>query len=314
MKKFLFLLFLISITYSFSRDKAYFTGPLLTPSADNLEPNQMNLQPYIYVIDNYAKYDSSWHHLTTNTDLSINSELYVQLGLLKFLDVTFDFFASYNKLDDIDSFEYGDTTVTFGLQILKDEKGTFKPSIRLCLEETFPTGKYKKLNPNKNGIDSSGSGSYETGINLVFSKIVYFIKNHPINLRLSFNQSIPTKVKVEEFNTYGGGFNTSGKVRPPFSFVLASAFEFSFTKHFIYAMDFVYQRSSSTKFHGENGTDQYGNIASNTSGSSVLFSMAPALEYGFTENLGILAGAWFSVFGKNSKDFKGGVASVTYTF
>jgi hypothetical protein len=39
----------------------WYTGPLLAPSAHILPPGMFNVQPYLYITNNHAKYDESGH-------------------------------------------------------------------------------------------------------------------------------------------------------------------------------------------------------------------------------------------------------------
>ena len=55
---------------------------------------------------------------------------------------------------------------------------------------------------------------------------------------------------------------------------------------------------------------EYKNISSSRSPDSA----DPVIEYNWSENLGVLGGAWFSVYGRNSLAFVQGVFSVCWTF
>nr|NGX33568.1 hypothetical protein [Candidatus Anoxychlamydiales bacterium] len=87
-----------------------------------------------------------------------------------------------------------------------------------------------------------------------------------------------------------------------------------FTQRWVFAMDIAQTYSGKTTFKGIPGTNQDGSIASNTKKNSNQTSLAPAIEYNFSANLGMLAGAHFSLRGKNATDFKSGIISATYTF
>lgn len=312
-KTIFFYLFLPTMIFTKEYIPLY-TGPLITPSAENLYPGQANIQPYLFVLDSSAEYDSSWHHHSKNTTLSINCLTYLQFGILNFLDGTLKLTGFYNNTKNKNVIEFGDTTFELGFQLLREKKNSKIPNIRLVISQRFPTGKYKNLNPNNLKIDAVGIGCYETFLSLNTSKIVYWIKKHPTNFRFSLSYSLPSKTHVKGFNSYGGGYNASGKVTPPNLFVAAFAFEYSFNRTWVYAMDFLYTKTNKSKFSGNPGTTIKGDLASNTLPSSDLISIAPAIEYNFSKNLGIITGAWLSIKGKNIDDFISYVFSVTYTF
>src|SRR5207249_1786766 len=85
--------------------------------------------------------------------------------------------------------EWGDTTGTFGFQLAKQDK--CRASLRLTVGESFPTGKYQHLSPHKHGIDATGSGAFETIVGFNVSKIVFWQKLHPMNLRSSISYVMP---------------------------------------------------------------------------------------------------------------------------
>lgn len=314
MKKFILtFLFTTLLTWSFA-DKPknetvqgpWFTGPLLTPSGTNLDPGACNVQPYLF----YTDFDS---HSGPHT-YTIEEANFIQYGILKWLDVTFFFHLFYNQKHHRDSFGYGDTSITFGIPLLVQVRHTPTPSIRFTIQESFPTGKYRNLDPDKLSIDSFGSGSFRTKFAIDIAKLVFWMKNHPMNLRLFIPISIPSLVQVRGFHTFGGGYNTYGKIRPPYVFAPCGSVELSLNKNWVYAMDICYEYDSKSTFSGNPGTDIDGNKASNGGPASQIFSIAPAIEYNVNENFGYITGVWFSLATKNASDFVSYVFSFTYTF
>ncbi|KPK32956.1 MAG: hypothetical protein AMS24_02680 [Chlamydiae bacterium SM23_39] len=315
MKKYFFYSLFILFSTAFVQEYTpWYTGPLLTQSADNLSPGQGNIQPYLFVLDSFAEYDSSWHRHRVDKTIVTNTLLFLQFGIFQFLDGTLRLSGFYKHKKNKDIVKLGDSAFEFGIQLLKDKKNSNIPSVRVVISERFPTGKYDNLNPNKGGIDATGKGCYETFVSLNLSKIVYWIKMHPTRFRLSLSYSFPSKVSVKNFNSYGGGYNTSGKVTPPNLFITSFSFEYSFNRNWVYAMDFLCLKAKKTKFSGNPGTTIDGKTASNAPPSLIQISIAPAIEYNFSKNLGIITGAWLSIAGKNVEDFISYVFSVTYTF
>jgi hypothetical protein len=318
MKKFFtILLCLLSLTlslHSVNKNKKYdpwYTGSLLAGGAVNQAPGTWSTQPYLYVLKDYAVYNSSWKKETVPYAITVNPTCDYQVGITNWLDVTLTVQAIYSQNNTYRATEWGDTTVEFGFQA-KYETDTW-PNIRLTLTESFPTGRYNDLSRTRSSVQATGSGSYETYFTLDMSKVVYWIPWHPINLKLTSIYTIPTKVNVKGFSSYGGGHDTDGKVTPGNNFTTIVAFEFSFNQQIVYAMDISYLITSKTKFSGNNGTIE-GEDAINTAPESQQLSLTPSMEYNFTANAGIIAGAWFSVMGKNSIAFTGGVVSLWMSF
>ncbi|MBN1915194.1 MAG: hypothetical protein JW769_04830 [Parachlamydiales bacterium] len=313
---FLALMLCVSNVYAkksgYDLEDFFYTGPLITPSASNLIPKEICLQPYLFVFDYYGEYNHAWKKHSTTKSFSVNPLIFVQTGITQWLDVTGVFNGYYNKKDKEDTFKYGDTSITFGIQLSRET--THIPDMRITLSESFPTGKYQKLAPQKEGIDGVGSGSYVTTCAFNLSKILEWFQQHPINTRMSLAYSFPSNVHVQGFNTYGGGYNTNGTVKPGKLLSADFAFEYSFTGRFVYAMDFVFTYNSSIRFSGNVGTNNDGSLATMTSPEAYRFSIAPALEYNFNRNFGIIGGVWTSLAGKNSTDFISGVISLVATY
>ncbi len=317
MKKILLSMLIFPLLCFSTEKKGYdpwYTGPILADSAKTLSYGQFYVQPYLYVLDSTGRYNTAWGHQSGSDELSTQIEVQLQIGLIDWMDITFDAYGGYNKESNKEALVFGDSSVKLGFKLLKDKKGSWEPNIRFVIREYFPTGRYQKLNPDKYGIDASGTGAYETDFGLRASKIVYWLTWHPMKFTFNIDYKIPTKVDVKGFNSYGGGYNTDGKVSPGNNFTFIFSIEFSFTQRWVYTMDIAQSYNDPVKFSGIAGTATTGQTASNTAKSSSQTSLTPGLEYNFNKNLGIVGGAWFSVFEKNSSKFKGGVLSLAYSF
>src|SRR5690606_33928892 len=105
------------------------------------------------------------------------------------------------------------------------------------------------------------------------------------------------------FNSYGGGFGTKGRVHPGGSFQADFGLEVALTQNWVLANDLVYTFQNATHFSGNPGTVSPGGApASVRSPYSDNLSLAPAIEYNFNSNLGLLVGTQFSVYGRNSSN------------
>jgi len=62
------------------------------------------------------------------------------------------------------------------------------------------------------------------------------------------------------------------------------------------------------------GTNAAGNFVNTRAGSSVSFALAPAIEYNFTSNVGLIAGIEFSVAGRNTSSYIAPQMALTIAF
>lgn len=284
----------------------WYTGPLLTPPANILSPGYFNIQPYLFLTNNYARFDESGKSHDIPNLRVVNPSLIFQFGITSWMDGLVSFQGVRSALQKHSSVNWGDTSFGLGFSLLKE--GPYNPALLIALTETFPTGKYDHLKAYKHGTDATGAGSYETKFSFNISKVIWWVPLHPMSMRLSLNYTVPSLVSVHGLNAYGGATNTHGKVCPGQGFQGDFGYEYSFSQMWVFALDVVYTYSAKTTFSGHKGSAP-------TSGPfNDQLSFAPAIEYNPNENFGILGGVWFSAWGRNSFNFLSGVMSLEYTF
>lgn len=311
----------------------WFTGPLLTPSPNVIPGGHFNIEPYVYYGATTARYDSGWHPVKVPKFSQFRVQVPIQIGLTQWMDFAITPQMIHSWSQGSATTKFTDLPVQFDFQLQHDRPGlNWHPGIRFTVKETFPTGKYQHLNPNKNKTDISGSGSFATGFAVVIGKLFHFTGVHFLNTRFSASYTYPAPVHVRGFNTYGGGYGTAGKVLPGNIFNFLFGAEYSMTHRWVLALDAACTVSSKTRFHGTPGFSaplvpaNVGSVPSNPLGltgsseattggpASARFSLAPALEYNWNANLGIIAGAIFSVAGRNSIRYASGSAAFNYYY
>lgn len=303
----------------------WFTGPLLAIAAQNEEPGHFSgyINTGIALSDNI--YDQHWalvdqqHYSTSVT----TSEL--SWGLTDKVDVQYDFIYKINQHERRSYEHIGDTVVTLGYQALT-QKQNHGPDLRLIIQEILPTGLYNQLTPILNGVEATGSGSYQTllGINLQY--LSQLTPEHYLNSHLNIGYNFPGDVSIQGLSVYGGTSATRGTINPGNSVNIDIAEELSLTQNWAVVIEanFNYQRASS--FRGTVGTRQAGDpspvsshfpYAKNQflptkfnignpeigSGNQDQITLAPAIEYNMSENFGVISGVWLTVAGKNTIQF-----------
>lgn len=284
----------------------WYAGPLLTPSAHVLPMGMINIQPYLFITNNYAQFNLQRKTHSIPHLFQTNTTFFFQTGIMPYVDVTFGPQFLTNHQNGVSYQGMGDLGVYFGITLLTETP--YIPALKLSLSQSFPTGKYQKLDPKKQGLDALGSGAYQTKISLNASKVVWWWTLHPMSFRLSLGYSLPSQICVKGFNAYGGDVDTKGRVFTQGAYSAAFSFEYSLTQRWVFATDFSYSYSEKIGFQRLAGTD----IA--THPISEQLSIAPAIEYNFTSSIGALAGIWFPVYGKNTLQFLSGVLSLTAAF
>ncbi|MCB1827279.1 MAG: hypothetical protein KDH94_02555 [Coxiellaceae bacterium] len=217
----------------------WFTGPLLAPSGTTFPKGQIGFQPYVFYTDDYGVYNHLWKRENTRDTHTVNPEMAIFVGLTDSTELQFTLPYFVNTRNGQSSRGFGDFGIQFGYQVLREKAHTWIPDIKLTLAETFPTGRFENLSPSLNGTDAFGSGSYQTSVGLTFQKMVHFSGQHYLRGRWNFTYTMPTKVYVHGLNAYGGVANTDGIWNLGNHFSTDLAFEYTITRHWVPAIDFL---------------------------------------------------------------------------
>ena len=278
--------------------KQWFTGPLFTPMAITPEKSHPGLEVTVGFKNRYGIYDSNWSIKNTPDLWSIFNYYDLQLGFSSVLGMEVIGSWTNNFRQGASSTHIQDTTVRLGFQVTKEVPGTWIPDFRIIIQEVFPSGKYRNLNPSKKGTDLTGIGSFQTGIYLAFQKLFNFQNGHKYQMRFSAGYFVPAPVHVKGFNAYGGGYRTDGTAYPGNYISVFCSGEYNLNKHWALSFDSNFQYNFKGRFSGKKENLGLGQKPDVISPEAVMFTLAPELEYTFTKSTGMLLGAWFSVFGK----------------
>ncbi len=286
----------------------WYAGPLVTGSAVNAMPGEAVVQPYLFTTVTYGSYDGSRKNRNIPNILTLNPLYYIQTGVTDWLDTYVTISPIFNRQSGEWASYSADSSLAFGIQFQKETP--YLPYVRLTISETLPTGKYDKLDPQKNGLDATGGGSYNTTFSFNLSKVFWWSKLHPMSIRSNMIYTFTTPTHVDDLNAYGGGLGTDGKVKPGNSLGIDIGYQYSLSQRWVFALDAIYLYFNSSNFSGKKGVDSNGTPFSVGSPSGDQLSFAPAIEYNPSSTFGMVAGIWFTATGRNSSSF----ASLVYTF
>lgn len=283
----------------------WLTGPLLSPFGYVIDKGHVNFEPYFYANSLYGRYDSHWKARNTPNLYNLSTQLYTWYGFANRWDIAVAPQFSWNHTSGASHWVLNDIPVLLEYQLVYERPNRWQPAVKLSFLATIPTGKYQKLNPQKKGTDLSGLGSWQPGIEIAFQKLFHRV----FVLHYSISYTIPTAVHVKGLNAYGGGHKTRGKVYPGASLLTILGLEFSLSQNWGAALDIQYLHQNRTRFVGRKGTT--GMLPNQMGGASnEQLSLAPAIEYSWSSNFGILAGAWFSIAGRNATEFASGIFAI----
>ncbi|HSX12686.1 MAG TPA: hypothetical protein VLF61_04265 [Rhabdochlamydiaceae bacterium] len=291
----------------------WLTGPLLTPTSQTVAAGYMNIEPYVYFNVFTGAYGNDWNKVSAPNFYNVNFSLPAYFGLTEWMDIQILPQANYNKTQGTSSLVFGDFLFTADFQLLRETPENSLPGLKFYVLETFPTGSYQKLKPERLRTDAGGKGSFQTEVGLVIGRLIHISGVYYANLRLNPFYNYLAPVHIKGFNFYGGSRDTSGRIYPGSQIGYFFGAEFTLSKNWAFAFDSVGFYTTKTHFSGRPGTNP------KTGAPNVLslppqwqFSFAPAIEYNFSQSVGIIAGSWFTVAGRNSPRFISGVLAINY--
>jgi hypothetical protein len=265
-----------------SLNDAWWTGPMLAASAATLLRGHSLIEPYLY--DVIGAHSNGFGSLT-----------YVLYGLTDKLTVGAIPTGGFNKVSDgpsSSSIQRGDIPLQAQYRLTQFHVGSWIPATALNVQESFPTGRYDQLGDRPS--DGFGSGAHTTTLGL-YSQMYFWLPNQRIlRMRFDTSQAFSSNVNVEGVSVYGTAAGFSGQAKPGNSFLADPSWEYSLTRSWVLALDTTYRHNSNTRVTGDNlpapsGMQDLSSVRLN-SGSSEVFAFAPALEYNWRPNLGVLLG------------------------
>jgi len=293
-----------------------FTGPLLTTSSGVVPPGHVNVEPYLYVIKSYGNYTGNWKAVRAPIPVwSMDLRLPIKFGIYDRFGISLNGAISHRYSKDGSATVFGDIPIGIDYQLLKrGPRGIRTPAVKLTVTQIFPTGKYQHLNPDKRNLQVGGSGVFATIFSVTAGQAFIFENDHALSPRASINYTINPVVHVSGSNAYGGAPDTHAKVYRGNTLNAFFGLEYSLTKRWVVAMDLQYRSRRKTTYRGNPGHSPEGERLSLSGPSGEQLSFAPALEYNWSSQMGLIAGTWFTLTGRNSDQFASGVAAFNYYY
>ncbi|MBM3184606.1 MAG: hypothetical protein FJZ64_04810, partial [Chlamydiae bacterium] len=151
----------------------WYTGPLITPSATMIPPGKAMIQPYIYFTDTYGAFDQNRDRVSAPNEFSINIlPVILQVGVTPSVDTT----IIMGTLAQWKNGQFGggfqDIILQAGFKITGET--LYVPKMKFSVSQSFPTGKYQNLDPEKLGIDGTGAGSWGTTFTYTIGKVFFW--------------------------------------------------------------------------------------------------------------------------------------------
>jgi len=263
-----------------TRDNAWWTGPMLANSAETLPPGHLLLEPYLYDI-------------TSRGVDSFGSRTYINYGLANNFTVGIIPVFGYNRVSgapNSSGVQVGDVTLQAQYRLRQFQEGSWLPTVAIQLQETFPSGKYDRL--GNHAADGLGSGVYTTLLAINTQTYLWMPNGRILRVRFNVSYSVSSRADVQGVSVYGTDAGFRGNARPGDSTFADASFEYSVSRNWVLALDLIYGHNSSTRVSGQEyaSGDPFPPVAPLGSRSNRYIGFAPAVEYNWSPNIGLLLG------------------------
>ena len=274
-----------------SMGDAWWTGPMLAPSAATLPQGHFLVEPYFYDV-------------STSGSNTFGSLSYILYGLRNKLTIgmipTVDYEVVNGGLNS-STVELGDTSLLIQCGLTQFHEGSWHPMTAINVQQTFPTGRYDQLG-NKPS-DGFGGGAYTTAIALYSQTYLWLPNGRILRMRFNISDAFSSSVGVQGVSVYGTDAGFRGNAKPGQAAFADLAGEYSVTKKWVAALDVEYHFNGNTNVSGFDmlasaGSQSFSSVETN-SGSIGQIIFAPAVEFNWKHNLGVLVGTRIIEVGHN---------------
>ncbi|HEV3073897.1 MAG TPA: transporter [Thermoanaerobaculia bacterium] len=286
-------------------EDAWWTGPMLANTAAIAAPGHFLIEPYVFDVIGVGGYDRAGVRRAAPRADGFGSLTYVVYGLADRVAVGMIPSAGFNTVRGGPSSAgpgLTDTSLLAQYGLTRFHEGSWLPATAVNVQETLPTGRYDRLGNRPS--DGFGSGAFTTTLSFYSQTYLWLPNGRILRMRLDVSQAFSSSAHVEDASVYGTAAGFRGSARPGSSLFVDAACEYSLTRSWVLASDVFYRHGGNTRVNGTdlpdaNGVQNAPRIQVD-SGSSDAFGLAPAIEYNWRPDLGVLLGVRVIAAGRNT--------------
>ncbi len=183
------------------------------------------------------------------------------------------------------------------------------PSLTFDLGVTLPTGEYDQLSRSLNGV---GQGAYLLKEGVVLQSLFDTPGNHLVRIRVYAATYEPlSRPAVNNVSVYGTGQGFTGLVHPGISGEVGIGAGWALDRNWVFAIDLVQNLARGYRLEGVDGG---GNSVETTGLNQSSTALAPAIEYNWSGNAGLVAGVEFTAAGHNTASYVAPQVAVAISF
>lgn len=288
----------------------WFTGSLEAPSPALPQAGILAIEPYFIYSTNTGAYDDRGGRQSVPNDSSQAQSVTVfKYALTDRLSIE-ALPSAAHRWSDRDRYSgIGDLPVEFEYRFNDENNKTGWPSVTASLGVSFPTGKYNRLH---SPLDGLGSGAYTAKEGILFQSLFDTYDHHPVRLRFYAAAFEPIgDASIRDVSTYGTVLGFRGNARPGFATEFGVGGGYALDQQIVLALDLEKNATNGLRLNGMYPT---AGLVQTLGDRSSSLAVAPAVEYNFSGNVGIIGGVELSVAGHNSSSYVAPQVAISMAF
>lgn len=293
----------ISASLSSPTETAWWTGSLLSASAETMAVGHWLAEPYALQQQVRSAYDPDGRRHPVPSSERQLAAAYLMYGLADGVSVgamPHLLLHAHGPADASSGPAVGDLTALLQLRLTSRAPASAWPAMSVVIGETFPTGRFDRLRDSPGS--GSGEGVHRTDLSLYAQSLFHTPGNRLLRARLNLTYSRSDSTAVDAVSVYGTPAGFQGRARPGNASSADLAFELSLSLRWVLALDVQFQRQERVVVDGVAAPAGGGAGAPLRieSGPAESWALAPAVEYNLSANVGVIAGLKLTVAGRNT--------------
>lgn len=292
----------MAVSATGTHGEANFTGPLVTPAVNAMPAGMFNVEPYLIHTNTRGGYDNAGRRRERHSQLrqwQVAMPMMYALTDTNFVQLTLNASRTSGQGLHTNGMRMGDTTVRFQQRLRGPDADGGGLVLSLAAAQRLPTGTYHHLDTNP--LNGTGNGAMRTTLAFGAQQLHWLDDGHAIRWRtqLAWSPS-PGRIRVRDASVYGTDSGFRGHARLGQAWNASAAAEYVLNPRWVLVGEAIWNRASAVTLGGVAADGS--NVARRLPPSQE-FSLAPAVEYHFSPNLGLIAGVQFTVAGRNAADY-----------
>ncbi len=284
--------------YRQSLNDAWWTGPMLAPSANTLPRGHFLIEPYLFDVISHGRFDATGTRRSVPHYNDFGNLTYLNYGVTDRFTFGMIPIEGYNLMgrgQSSSTVAMGDVSLLGQYRLTKFTEGHKLPTISVAVQEKFPTGKFDQLGDRP--AQALGGGAHTTMLSLYTQDFFWLPNGRILRTRFNVTGGMSDTVRVRDASVYGTSDGFRGSAKPGKYVLVDSSWEYSWKRGFVWAVDLTYEHDANTPVRG---VDANSAPVLLNSGPSDAFGLAPAIEYSWSPNLGVLLGVRLFPAGRNT--------------